>query len=210
MYDFCELDFDVDGFPGEYVFGDDAYVPDEYADELWKSYNDCRDYYVSTYGRIWSNISHSFIHGTPTGESGHMDVSLRINGKRAHRYVHRMVAEMFIHNPNNDPMVRHLDDDPSNNRVDNLAWGTQTDNMRDAIDSNRFRFLSDADREKAMQKRRTPIIVTDTSTNKRYRFISQREAARCLGLSQPSIFDALNQKPYTLYGYYFEYAKEVC
>ena len=47
-------------------------------------------------------------------------VRLRRNNKTITRTVHRMVAEAFIHNPNNLPEVNHKDDNKYNNRVDNL------------------------------------------------------------------------------------------
>lgn len=51
-------------------------------------------------------------------------------GKKLKAYVHRMMAETFIDNPNNYPFVLHLDDDPANYQLDNLAWGTQKMNMQ--------------------------------------------------------------------------------
>lgn len=39
-------------------------------------------------------------------------------------YLHRIVAYMFIPNPNNLPIINHIDENPSNNCADNLEWCT--------------------------------------------------------------------------------------
>lgn len=43
--------------------------------------------------------------------------------------VHRLVALVYIPNPENLPYVCHKDNVPTNNSVNNLYWGTQKDNM---------------------------------------------------------------------------------
>lgn len=41
---------------------------------------------------------------------------------------HRLVAEVYIPNPNNYPIVMHKDNNPLNNHVENLKWGTYSMN----------------------------------------------------------------------------------
>ena len=48
-------------------------------------------------------------------------------------YIHRILAQAFIPNPNNLPMVRHLNDNKLDWRLENLAWGTQQDNESDKL-----------------------------------------------------------------------------
>ena len=60
---------------------------------------------------------------------GYMKVELKHNGKKRKAYVHRLVAEAFIENPNNKPFVNHIDNNPSNNFVDNLEWCTHQENV---------------------------------------------------------------------------------
>ena len=56
---------------------------------------------------------------------GYKCVRLYLNGKGKHIYVHRLVAEAFIDNPNKYPWVNHRDENPKNNCVDNLEWCTR-------------------------------------------------------------------------------------
>jgi len=195
-------DWDYDGFPPEFMFGDDFYVAEEYGDERWKKILDCDGYFISNYGRVYSVKSNRFIAGTIIG-NGYVDFSLKDkNNNRVHKYLHRLLAEYFKPNHECFPMVRHLDDNPSNNDLDNLAWGTQSDNMQDAIRNGSFRRLSDDDRERAMQKRR--MRVTGISPNNEIHiFPSQQEAARSIGISQTTISDYIRGRRKSAKGWIF-------
>lgn len=200
-------DWDVDGFPGEYVYGDHGYVDDYYMDERWKPIYYAPGYWVSNKARVYSAISESFIYGSPL-RSGHIGVSLQINGKRVHKYLHRLVAEAFVPNPNNCPEVRHLDDDPSNNEVWNLEWGDQYDNVQDSIRNGHFRYFTRDDIERANASRRTPVVAVHLKSGKKMFFESQNEAARQLGVSQSSVHDIIYGRKRSCNGYYFAFQKE--
>jgi hypothetical protein len=47
--------------------------------------------------------------------------------------VHRLVAELFVGNPNGGNCVNHIDGDYKNNNAENLEWCTQRDNVRHSI-----------------------------------------------------------------------------
>ena len=49
--------------------------------------------------------------------------------KQIKYYVHRLVAEGFIENPNNLSDVDHIDRNKENNHVDNLRWCSRVENM---------------------------------------------------------------------------------
>ena len=54
--------------------------------------------------------------------NGYKLVFLTINGKKENKYVHRLVCEAFIPNPENLMEVNHKDLNKSNNCVQNLEW----------------------------------------------------------------------------------------
>ncbi len=53
-------------------------------------------------------------------------------GNRTREKVHRLVAELFIPNPNNLPEVDHLDGNRMNPSKDNLEWVTHEENIQRA------------------------------------------------------------------------------
>lgn len=48
--------------------------------------------------------------------------------KRKNYYIHRLVAEAFIPNPNGFETVNHKNEDYTDNRVENLEWMSRADN----------------------------------------------------------------------------------
>lgn len=56
-------------------------------------------------------------------------VALSKDGKSKTLSVHRLVANVFVPNPNNYSIINHKDENPSNNRADNLEWCTQMYNV---------------------------------------------------------------------------------
>lgn len=60
---------------------------------------------------------------------GYLQVDLHKDNKRIHKYVHRIVAEAFIENPNNYTQINHIDENKTNNNVENLEWCTPKYNM---------------------------------------------------------------------------------
>lgn len=57
-------------------------------------------------------------------KNGYVQIGLNKNGEQTKFYVHRLVATMFIPNPNNLTQVNHKDENRENNYIDNLEWCT--------------------------------------------------------------------------------------
>ena len=78
-------------------------------------------YEVSNTGNVKSLIKNKIIKGF-INRSGYRLVGLSKNGIRKKITIHRLVAQVFIENPDNLPEVNHKDEDKTNNNVDNLEW----------------------------------------------------------------------------------------
>ena len=59
-------------------------------------------------------------------------VTIFKHGTQSTRYVHRLVAEAFLPNPDNLPQINHRDGNPQNNDVSNLEWCTAKANINHA------------------------------------------------------------------------------
>jgi len=72
-----------------------------------------------------------------TTRLGYVSVSLynRSNKKMKDHFVHRLVSQAFIPNPENKPFINHKDGNKQNNRVDNLEWCTSSENVVHAIEN---------------------------------------------------------------------------
>lgn len=201
-----DWDFDNDGYPGGFVYGDDVYIDDYYMYERWKPIKGFENnYWVSDMGRVWSIKSQHFLRVKPMDKHGHLGVCLYLNGVAHYRYIHRLVAEAFLQNPNRYPIVRHIYDQPDCNTADDIIWGTQQDNFFDSVRNGRAYIPSDADREKGFEKVRTPIRAVNLKTGEQFIFKGQGEAGRFLGIPQANIWKVLNNQRYSAGGYIFEY-----
>ena len=81
-------------------------------------------YAVTSCGKVWSYINECFL--KPKCEkNGYLRVSLYTAGKFKKYFIHRLVAEAYIPNPENLPQVNHKDENKANNCLQNLEWCDQ-------------------------------------------------------------------------------------
>lgn len=89
--------------------------------EEWRDVVGYEGYYqVSSEGRVRNAIYGNILNPWKKN-NGYLDVVL-VGYGRKHKMVHRLVAEAFIPNPNNEPQINHKDENKTNNRVENLEW----------------------------------------------------------------------------------------
>ena len=65
---------------------------------------------------------------------GYCQASLSNNGTSKHHFLHRLVAQAFIPNPDNKPCINHIDGIRNNNDLSNLEWVTHQENTIHAIE----------------------------------------------------------------------------
>lgn len=66
---------------------------------------------------------------------GYACVDIQENGKAKKHYLHRLLAQHFIPNPENKPEVNHIDGNKQNYSLSNLEWVTSSENVKHAHDT---------------------------------------------------------------------------
>lgn len=90
--------------------------------EEWRKVAGFDNYSVSNLGRVRNDVTGKEANTTKS-MSGYLMVSIKNNaGKWTTKYIHRLVAEAFIPNPENLPEVNHISRIKKDNRVINLEW----------------------------------------------------------------------------------------
>lgn len=176
--------------------------------EEWKPITGYEDYYeVSNIGRVRSLervvsrkngttcTIHARLKNLGTDKDGYKKVLISKNGINRCLFVHRLVAEAFIPNPDNLPQINHKDERQDNNVVNNLEWCTNkyncnygTRNMRHAL------------------KRGKPVLQYDLNGVFIKKYPSASEAERQMGHKHIHVTECCNGQSGTAGGYRWRYA----
>ena len=161
--------------------------------EIWKNIKDYEGIYqcsntgkIRTCDRIVteSNGKTQFRRGQEIkphlNKNGYLQFALNKNAKRKMVYVHIIVAQTFLNNPNNLKTVNHKDGNKTNNNIDNLEWCSYSDNNKHSY-SILNRSVVD---EGASPK---PIYVINTESNIISYYPSITAATYGIGLSHTQI-----------------------
>lgn len=183
--------FEVDDFSCEHLRG---YTPNHKTfrpqvrvdEEVWRSFRDT-NYEVSSEGRVKVKYEN---HHFKDGKRGyyereivgsvHSDGYLFVTIKGKQYPKHRLVAELFISNPNDKPFVNHIDGNKQNNRAENLEWCTQKENIDHSIINGL--------QGKAVTTNQSKYLDLIPKVKELYESgISKRAIAKELGVSHPTV-----------------------
>lgn len=110
--------------------------------EDWKDIKEYEGIYrVNTNGEVYSIKSNKILkpfYKSHIPNNQYFAVELHNGNKGKIVYIHRIVAETFIPNPDNLPCVNHKDGNKTNNCVNNLEWCTYSENSTHAVQMGLF------------------------------------------------------------------------
>lgn len=111
-------------------------------------------------------------------KSGYLRVQLH-NKCNKNFYLHRLIAETFIENPNNLKSINHINGIKTDNRIENLEWCTPSENLLHAYSN-------------GLKQGHNKLfkIILDNETGIFYNGI--KEAAKAKNLNFGSLYSLLN------------------
>ena len=177
-------------------------------EKIWKPIKNYEDYYeINNYGVVrrikYDNIGNLYQHQLPNyikpryDKDGYMRYDLSLNNKVKRYMAHRLVADVFIPNPNNLPCVNHKDGNKKNNYVDNLEWCS--------VRHNNIHALKTGLRNMKNNKLSKPVEQYDLNNNLMMVFKSANDASRILNISQGHISECCRGEIKNYKGYIWKY-----
>ena len=152
-----------------------------------------RKYYVDENGKVVNSYGKTMKSRVAGREYPYFEFRKNENGKKKRKriYCHRLVAELFIPNPNGLSQVNHKDGNKENSNVENLEWVTPGENQTHS----RYTLMNTTGYEDR------PVICIETNQ----RFRSTKEAERATGALCSHICECASGKRKTTGGYHWGY-----
>ena len=166
--------------------------------ETWKAIAGYEGLYeVSDLGRVKSlKYCKERILNPGKNTRGYLQVGLSKDGQRKMSFVHRLVADEFVPNPNNLTTVNHKDEVKTNNVASNLEWMSQKDNIN--YGTRNKRVAESLSKKVQMFNKKTGELLAT--------FPSLMEAERVTGINQSNISKCCLGKYKSAGGYKWRYS----
>lgn len=158
---------------------------------MYKTIPEYSRYACSENGDIINNETGKLL-SKSINQKGYIQHCISIKGKRKIIFPHRIVAELFVENPENKPFVNHIDGDKQNNNYTNLEWCTNSENILHAIHVLNMDFAG---------KNRKTVKCLETEEI----YSSTLEVERKLGINNSLVSAVCNGKKKSAKGLHFAY-----
>lgn len=160
--------------------------------EIWKPIpssliNNNTGYFISSLGRVRNPRGR--ISSGVTESNGYVRIHI---GAKDKYYLHRLVVQVFLENPENKTVVNHKDGNKSNSKLDNLEWVTPSENNHHAV-------------KEGLVKHLKGVIQYDLKMKKLNEFSSAAEAGQKLNLNRSSIGLCCRGQIHTTGGFIFRF-----
>lgn len=159
----------------------------------WRVVRGHNDYIVSCDGEVFSFLTMQKLKPCPIS-IGYSIVDMEGDSI----YVHKLVAEAFIPNPEGKPCIDHINTNRSDNRVENLRWVTYKENNANKITKSKMG-------KKRWQKR---ILQVGTDGVVIRAWATVRDAALATGIPNQNITSCCRGAYKSAGGYVWRYIDE--
>ena len=127
--------------------------------EIYLIIKDFENYSISNFGNVKNNLTGRVLK-TSLCHPGYKKVNFHKNGKSKTVYIHQLVAEAFLLNPDNKKCIDHIDNDKENNNISNLRYATHIENSQNrSISSKNTSGVKGVHFNKANNKWRACIVI---------------------------------------------------
>lgn len=140
------------------------------------------EYAVTEDGKVWSYKTKRYLKPEIT-KNGYLKVCLSKKSQKRKHFVHRLVAEAYINNPDKLSDVNHKDENKQNNSINNLEWLDHKSNI--------------------CYSQASPVYCIELNKT----FISIREAENILNISHGCIAKCCKGKQQKAGGYHWRYVE---
>jgi hypothetical protein len=160
-------------------------------------------YFITEDGNVINNKTGKTLKPEIT-QRGYYRIEIRINGNKKRLYVHKLVAQAYLPNPDNKPMVDHRDQQKHNNHKRNLRWVTNQENMLLYAMQHLTQYKRQSEARKGVKSERIkPVVQRALDGSFIKRFNSVKEAKKSTGIQ---IAGALSGRYKTAGGFKWEFA----